>query len=66
MKKRGKDHTGNIVMKRECERRPEKKSEIGLIFVPVIQMQEDVETHSVMVMMKMGMMVTGTMVAFIL
>ena len=43
-----------------------KISEINLIFVPVTQTQEDVETQSVMVMMKMGMMVTGTMVAFIL
>lgn len=48
--------------KQECER----KSQIGLEFVPLTQMQEDVENQSVMVMMKMGMMLTRTMVAFIL
>lgn len=46
--------------------RKKSKSEIDLVFVRLTQMQEDVESQSVMVMMKMGMMVTWTMVAFIL
>lgn len=51
---------------RKIKQESERKNQIGLVLVPLTQMQEDVETRSVMVMMKMGMMVTWTMVAFIL